>query len=86
MGLAEGIDFAYAHRAEDGARICLESRHRQLEIAGCQQIVMRGPFEIGAAGEKEAAVIIWAGAEIARVADIPHPIVQGRKAFADFLG
>ena len=86
MRLSEGIDFAYAHRAEHGARICLQSRHRQLEIARCQQVVMRGPFEIGAAREKEAPVVIGAGAEIARVADIPHPIVQGCKTFADFLG
>ena len=85
VGLAEGVDLADPHGAEHGAWVCLECCNRQFEIARREQVVVRGPFEIGAAREKEAAIIVRAGAEIAGIADIPHSIIRGREALADFL-
>jgi hypothetical protein len=83
--LALRPDLGDAGSAEHRLRHRVQCGNGAGEVVGRQQVVMRRPFEVAAAGAVEAIVVVRPGTEVARLAVIGQARVARRMRAADLL-
>ncbi len=82
---AVGVDLLGGGVRQHHLRAHFQGFEAQLDVLGVEQVVVRGPLEVLAAGETEALMEVGCCADIRRVAYIAHPAVVGFPTEGDLL-
>jgi hypothetical protein len=79
------IDGGLVHMAEHDVRVFVERRNATRKQVAAVHVVVSGPLEVLSAGLAKDEVMVWDGADVARLTNVPDSRVLGRIPAADLF-